>query len=385
VRRFKKIGLVLALAALVTSVAACSSDGDSQATTDTTAATGTTAASGGQPYAPRPLAQPATITVIAPPPGEFTLPFYVAMATDQFAEENLTVEVVTTDPTSGFGMMARGDAQLMATGFLPATINAMAEGIPLVWVGTLFQGTTTDEGFWLDSKYIGADGKLDKAKFLEDKPMLGSLTGPTGLAAYPIYRYFEEYGVSAENGDYSVQTFSTTGDMVIAMENGAIAGGYLTSPFYASFEKSGSARLVAASFGSEGAGSGNTAVWLADPPIYGGVWVASDEFLKTEPEVAAAFYRAIARTIDTYLQGNYKDSPHTDMIAAALKQTPEQFTAAEGYFIFEPDQAALTPEAISGVIDFWLDVGALQPDSGTTLDFDPAEFTVRTPIEDALG
>ncbi len=381
-RRFKNAGLVLLVGVLVTAVAACGSSGDSgQASTATTSPPSQSS----DPFAPKPLAQPATITVVVPPPGEFALPFYVAEATDQFAEENLTVETVTTDPTSAFALLARGDAQLMATGFLPSTITAMNEGLPLVWVGSLFQGTTTDEGFWLDEKYIGSDGKLDKAAFLGDKPTLGSLTGPTGLAAYPMYRYFEQYGVSAQNGDYTVQTFGTTGDMVAAMENGAIAGAYLTSPFYVPFQEKKSARLVAASFGSEGAGDGNTAVWLADPPIYGAVWVASNDFLRSEPDVAAAFFRAIARTVDTYLDGNYKTGPHSTLIAESINQTPEQFKAATGHFIFKPDQEALTTEAIEGVIDFWLKTGALQPNDGDRLDFDPAEHTVRTPIKDAIG
>jgi ABC-type nitrate/sulfonate/bicarbonate transport system substrate-binding protein len=359
-------------------VGACGTSGSSASRSSTTTAGATSTT----PYPPKPLKAHASITVVSPPPGEFNAGLAVAAKADEFAKENLTVKIVTTDPTSALALAANGQAQIVSSGLSSAQITAMLQGVPIVWVGTTFQGTSTDEGFWLSSKYIKSDGKLDTQKFLADKTTIGVLGGATGLAAYAAYGYFKQYGLSAAKGDYTVQPFGTTGDLVVALQRGSIAGAYLTSPFYVSFQQDGTAKWVATDYVVPPDKKG--VVYGPPQPIFGGVWLATRSFLKSQPDVAAAFFRAIARTDATYLQGNYKAGPNVDLIASALNQPTAQFTAASGVFVFQPNMPFLAPAAVDSLTQFWLLVGALKPNGGTQFTFNPAKYIDHSPIDTAL-
>ncbi len=289
---------------------------------------------------PRPLAERASVTVAIPGYIEPFLPPMLAEVAGEFEKENLDVSFSEQVSSTGLTLLASGDVDLQMVGVNAAFLNAVANGADVAFVAQITKTDLGFAGFYVRKEFLKPDGSLDvdKARGMKIVPGVGGL-GNGGML--PVYEYFKEYGLSM-TGDVEVVSLSSPADVAIALETGSIGGGLLLSPFWVDAREKDHSELVAAK------------------GFLAGGYAANKDFIENEPEVAAAFFRAVSRTIATYLQGETRTSPETlELVAEALKQPLEVIEASPGYEFDPTLPPPFNDEVFSGFQEMWFELGGI--------------------------
>lgn len=286
--------------------------------------------------APRPLPERQTVRMSSAFKAEFVAPILLADHFGEFDKENLDFEFVELGFSDAISQIASKQIDVAVGGTEAALFNAVHNGVGIKWgMGNFFPPDAGDEavpqtGLWVRNDAFENPDDPDLAELKGTK--IASAVGKGSSIAYPIAVAFEDAGLSLNDLEF-VQVPSP--EMVTALRNDAVQSAWLLDPYWIQASESPDLRLVATQPPGE--------------PI-GGLYFGEHMFGE-DREKALAFVRAVIRTINTYLDGDYQAddevmqalAEETGTTVEALASTPalvfdweiraETASRAQGYFI----------------------------------------------------
>jgi NitT/TauT family transport system substrate-binding protein len=242
-----------------------------------------------------PLAEttPFTVTVGAPQ-AEFAAILYLAETQGEFDAENLDVTIQTLPANDAWPLLAQGQVDGVWSGPEAAFHNLIAQDFNLRWVmGNYFPAPESQTGLWASE----ASGITDISELAGGT--IASLVGPGSVIMYPIAASLAEAGVSVT--EVEVATFPAA-DILPALQNGAVDAAWILDPGWAALVDDPAYTFL------QGQPPGEPLGGLGFGP----------SVLDENREAGVAFVRALIRTVNTYLAGDYKaDTATVDLIAQA--------------------------------------------------------------------
>jgi NitT/TauT family transport system substrate-binding protein len=257
-----------------------------------------------------PLAQPATVRVGVRRLSEDVAPVLLAEHFDEFAAEDLTVDIEEYGTAAElFAALDRGEVDVVAgqlDGPFFDTVHAgsdarVALGGPLAPAAD--DTATPQAGLWLRTDLLD---EPDDWEDLEDAGLpLGVEDSIGDAVAYPVDSVLEQDDMSLNAVQLAVEDGETAAQQ---LADGDLSGAWLEDPYWRSVvETDLPIELVATNPVAESLGGVVVAGRLLDP--------ARDR------TVGLAFSRAVIRTINTYLAGDYQDD---EEVVAALAEVTGQ-------------------------------------------------------------
>lgn len=341
----------LAVAALSMTVAlfAAACGGGGETTADNRVANAFPSVDSADPLAPVPLKEPKTVRVAVTSGALSYGALFAANGLGEFEKENLTVDVQVVPAQDAHVLLNQGRLDVAVTIPTPGVLNLISGGadVRVVFPGGGRQEDST-QGWYINKKALGPDGKFDP----EDVKGR-SLGVPTGRASGAMGLFFEKIraqGVDLKPDDIKFENLSGP-DIASALERGAIDIGYISNPFNDVIIKSGCCEIMPGLISSR-------------PSVY--YWF-SDTLRTKEPDVGLAFVRALARTTQTYLQGDFRTD---DKVVDALAEGSG--TEADVVRKLEPNKFGTNldgvPEEIASYQSWYLETDALAYRTPLTAD-----------------
>jgi NitT/TauT family transport system substrate-binding protein len=336
-RRHLAAGVTVAAALAASSVASASTAPPDSAATGDSAAAGSDWVSpfAGVDLSPQPLAETGHLTIVVAAKLEFAAPLILADAFGEFEKENLDVTVEVTQ--TSMAAIAAGDVDGSWGAPGADMVNAVNSGLDIKWIaGNYVPSPGSLSGLWMRKDVVG------------DPPDINALAGTTttnsqvgGVVTYFIDQLLQGSDVTIDQLAFEKLA---PADTLAALVNGALDGAWLIDPLYRQVEDDPNMVFVGgAPLGEVGGGllAGPT---LLDP---------------ANAEATQALLRAMARTIDTYLQPGYKDDP--DVVAALVEQSglDEETIQSSGELLFT---FAIAPDLITRMETTWDTLGLLESD-----------------------
>lgn len=251
--------------------------------------------------APAPLPRRTTVRVATPPAVPELAPLLLADALGEFAAENLDVELVELGTRDAHAALAVGDVDVVVGRIDGPYFDAVHDGsgARLVLGGTLAPDpddrAVSQTGLWVSDEAV-EDGGLTALQ-LQPVALPG---GIRSVATYPVGRRLG-------------QTEITLNDVAVVDQGGPDAAQALLDGELAAAWLDGGAWLPVSL--AEGF---HLAVTLPPSESLDGT-VMSARLLGPDRDVGVAYARAVIRTINTHLTGDYRsDGPVRDALAAAL-------------------------------------------------------------------
>lgn len=283
---------------------------------------------------PQPLAEPTTIVINTAARIESFTALFLADYMGEFEKENITVEF--TQVASADALVSLGQNQIQMMGVSPSAslFNAIGSGVDMRVVFPGYLNNLGEDGWWMSNDVIENGAESLKGA------TLASAVGPGSATILGLAAYLETGGLTVK--DVTVQAFPAA-DVATALTQGAVQGAYITSPVTTVVREAGVAEYVDSM--PDGVGSAIAA------------YVIGPQLLE-DTDVAAAVVRAMARTVITYLDGDYKSDPEmVENIAAALDRTPEEIEATPA-LEFDPT-FEIRGDYYTQMQELWLEVGGL--------------------------
>jgi NitT/TauT family transport system substrate-binding protein len=315
------------------------------------------------PEAPeaRPLATPATVRVGVPERLTAELaPLFVARDRGEFEAEGLSVEVVQLGDREAIDALAAGDVDLVAGNIDGPFLDALDDGSGARWVlggvvAPAANDTTVGQtGLWVRNAALGADGLSD----LDLQPVAVP-DGARSSATYPI-------------GLVLSQTDITLNEVAVTEDGGLNAAGrLLDGDLAAAWLDGGTWYEVAGHDGFFLAGT-----LPASETIDG--TVASERLLGADRAVGEAYARAIIRTINTYLTGDYRGDDDTMAVMAEVSGIAADDLATLPPLLFDWEVRDGTLSRIQSTL---LDLGGVTYDGASEVE----QYVDRSLAADAVG
>ncbi len=315
----------VALACLMLfAVTACGSSDDSADSSTTTAGSG-----GGLPTGmePQPLPSPTTVKVALSGKFDSFLNVLVGDSLGEFKKENITIEYVTATGPDQLQLLASNQVDATLSTIPASLFNAINQGEDLKVVGPLFQAGPEDlSGLWVSSELLSG-GNLDANKFRGNS--IASVGGEGSTTSFVIQDYLADYGITPDEINY--ERLTSPPDVLTALQNGAVKAAWLYSPTFREVANDPNYKFLVGQPNDASLGS----------ILYGST------LLNDKPVVGQAFMRAVARTVNEHLQGNYFADPA--VLAAASEQTgiPPERLRSNPMPVFNPNltiKPGLMPE-----------------------------------------
>jgi NitT/TauT family transport system substrate-binding protein len=337
----------------------CGSDGLTDAH-DLDASRAVARCAAGSP-APEPLAKPAHLRVALTQRGEAVAPVLLADSMGEFAAEGLDIELIERPATRAFAALAAGKIDAVVGPVDSPFFDAVHAGAGARWVlgGTLSSAPGDTDvpqaGLWLRSDGMQGEGLWNG--LVGTKVGLGA--GWRSAAVYPV-------AAAAGQGDLSlndVDLVEAAGDEAVdRLLDGELAAAWVDQP--------GWARVA------DAAGFALGATLPATEPIDG--TMLSERLLGSDRDVGLAYARAVIRTINTHLSGDYHDD--ADVVAALAEATNSDADdlAATPPLLFDWEIRSGTTERLQDVM---IEIGAV----GYERPLPENELVDRTLALDALG
>jgi NitT/TauT family transport system substrate-binding protein len=263
----------------------------------------------GSPAA-QPLAERATVRVAIPSRTEGAAPLFVADALDEFAAENLTVEVVDMPEDRAYAALVRGQIDAVVGGIdAPFFNTAIRHSDARVVLGgplSRAPGDTevTQGGLWATRSSLP---DLDDWSTIHDHAVATS-GGEGSAALYPIETIFGQQSVSPNAVEIVAATPEEAARRLTA---GEISLAWLPQPVASSVAGDDALQLVATLPASES----------IEGTVFG------PRLWKSERAVGLAYVRAIVRTINTHLADGYDDAAR-EVLAKAMDVEPGHMEGA---------------------------------------------------------
>jgi NitT/TauT family transport system substrate-binding protein len=335
--------------------AACGSDDDgSDATASETQSTSapSEAANGddADPLAPQPLAERASIKIGLAGYFEANLPYVLAQELGEFEKENIEAEITVVPTTEAALLLSRSDLDLVPGSLSPGYLNVLHQGSNIKAVLPMQEHQPdgdVQQGLWVRKDVEGSDGF--QGSDLEDKRVATIL----GAGASTLVGLYEEVlkpeGVDPK--DIRWERLEAP-DMPNALINGAVDAAWVHTPFWPSLVGDDCCDFVG--------------TW----PKYPTYVFFGPTLLDADPEVGAAVLRAIARTEDTYLQGEYNKNPDVTKIMVDQFQIPADSLENHINLYWNPD-LEMYPDSIEILQEYYFAADAgleYEEDDALTVD-----------------
>jgi NitT/TauT family transport system substrate-binding protein len=281
---------------------------------------------------------------------EFNSGFLLAQEFGEFAKENLKVTLSRVASADSYLLMTQGKIHLRSGGIDVPMLNLITQKDAVRQVGHVFDlNKDSKEGFWVRNEYFNADGSVNKAK-IPGMSINPGAQGASSSSTLAVIAWLKDNGYTLKDVKVTSLNF---GDDIVALGNSAIQAAYVITPFWNKLEQTNVARYIN--------GSGFSLASYTMPT----------DFMKNQPDVARAIMRAIVRTTQTYLQGDYHKDPK--ILAALVKvlNTPEASITGVLPLNFVPDLmfAKVSLDAMQACQDMWLSQpGTLQYQQALPLD-----------------
>ncbi|MHB1534932.1 MAG: ABC transporter substrate-binding protein [Acidimicrobiales bacterium] len=295
--------LVAFAAALSLLLGACGSSGGSGATATTTHTSG-----------------PATLTsvTVAYVPLPLFEPLFVAMHDGYFTQRGIAVHLtVVGSGQSATTLAATNRVQVVLGGFSAGMFNAIHEGLAFTVVGSMAEEAPgTPANGLVVAKALDASGKVTTPAGL--KGMKIAVAGGSGAAgAYLLAAALAPYHVDLSQVTLVNLSFP---EMQSALQSGAVAAAYMSTPFLGAALSSGAGQLLV------GAPVGTAVTGV----IYGGTFARS--------KTAQAFFDALVEAAKQ-LQGSAANSPANLVIVSQATGEKMSLLQAEPPNVFSPNLA----------------------------------------------
>jgi NitT/TauT family transport system substrate-binding protein len=345
---------IVVLIAVALVVAGCGSDGGDNAGAPSADSQTTEGAS---PFNPVPLPEETSVTVAIPAPVEPMSALLLADHFGEFEKENLDVEIVSVPSTDSLPQLASGELDFAMTSFQVSLLNAIDQGFEIKMIAPLMSGIGgNQEGLYIRNELV--DGAPEN---LEGKTFGFSITPFAGGApVLAIGDYLDEGGVGIDE----VEGAQVSNDARLAsLESGDVDGIWMIAPVPPEIDDTATR---VATYGE----AGSLAGVLAGPAMLDG-----------DAAVPQAFLRALARTTDTYLQGEYFSDPEVVRAMSEITGAPETAFVAGQEYVWSPTLDLPPGDAVDRMQEYLLQRGDL-------LTFDepmPYEQLVDASFVDSLG
>jgi ABC-type nitrate/sulfonate/bicarbonate transport system substrate-binding protein len=245
------------------------------------------------------------------------------------------------------------------TAFRAGTFNVVNSGLPVAWVAHIYNGDTSQQGLWVRNEFLLPNGKIDPDKIDGLRVTLGPSSNIDAASMYYFYNWLKENGKTVD--DVEFVNLGSASDMLVALESGSIDAAGLLTPFWV--EAQDIAKPVA------GVGFQSSA------------YLINTDWAADNMEAATAFFRAIARTIDENLTGDYKSDPELVAMIAEIMGVEPEIVAGSPSLVYDPE-LPLDVEVAEGLQDIWLEIGGI---FDYTEPLDINRIVYRDPIENLYG
>lgn len=259
--------------------------------------------------APKPLSTKQSLKVGIPSKLELEAPALLAQTYGEFAKENLAVSFVTDTVPNLLTLLGQNKIDLVYAGAQALVFNALHDGVPIRWVSGV-ASSAPDSGLFMSTKYGSSATDFDP------KVLRGKNIGvnPGGLAApseYGLYDAIRKAGLSPS--DVTMTPFSDPAAMVQALDSGTIDGATLGPPYTAAIRQG--------------------VAFQAEPGYPSTIQIAgyfaTTQLLDSHRDAGVAFFRALERTVNTHLSGDYhRDTDVMTKMADQLGTTVASLRAA---------------------------------------------------------
>lgn len=283
--------------------------------------------------APKPLSQSTNLTVSIPWRLEFAAPILLANSMGEFAKENLTITIVAMPGYDAIPQLAQGQLDASVGGYEVAFFNAERIGLPVRAVmGNYFPPSAGDYSVPQTGLWCRRDSFSDPANpnLLETQDMTWSTaTGKSSVAFFysveELTKRFPEFDAERVKTTVLPATESPT-----ALQNGAVDCATLIDPVWLGF--TGGDYVLAAT-------------QVPVEPM--GFVLFGKSLLHDSPAVGDAFMRAVVRTINTYLSGDYHQNDAVmTQLAKDMNQPNADFMKKTPSLVFDWELRAGTAERI---------------------------------------
>ena len=300
---------------------------------------------------PKPLAETTDVTISVSGSVASFLPILIAQSSGEFERENLNVEIEIIPATEGTLLVAQGELDAAAVAVNAGNMNLIGTGQPLRFAFPYepeFAPETRGSGVWVRKDVIGDDG------FQPDDLRGVPIASSTGIASGTLgYFYLNFLNVDGDFpiSDLNAQQFANP-DTPEALANGGLGAGIVFAPFQRVVEESGCCEYIENS----------------DPSFPFGWFIIGQRFYEDERDVGVAFFRAIARTAATQLQGDYIDDPVVGPLIAEALEQPLEDLQAQDQAVWDPT-FPIDPEGVLATLDYWREIpGVLEFDNELDVD-----------------
>jgi NitT/TauT family transport system substrate-binding protein len=283
---------------------------------------------------PRPLEERVTLTAATAGTGEGYAALTMAEAMGEFDKENIDMQIEVVSPASSiFALMSQDRLDLAVTAPFAGMFNQAAEGsnIRFVTGGGEISGVA-DAGWWQRPGGDGATSACD----LKGKSVAIQTGGESNPLALSLDTYLDSCNLSIK--DVTLVEL-TPPETVQALQNGAVELGSVAIPFANPLKETGDAVLVAR--------------WNE-----GIIGTVMGNLRQDRPEVAQAVVRAMLRTSQTYLQGDYYSDPEVLAALSTIVGVDESVLQEGVPRNFDPNLVPPT-DAVVPLEEFWIRVGGL--------------------------
>lgn len=283
--------------------------------------------------APKPLSKSTNLTVSIPWKLEFAAPILLANSMGEFAKENLTITTVALPGYDAIPQLAQGQLDASVGGFEVAFFNAERIGLPVRAVmGNYYPPFAGDYSVPQTGLWCRRDAFTDPSNpnLLETQDMTWSTaTGKSSVAFFyaveELTKKFPEFDAERVKTVVLPATESPT-----ALTNGAVDCSVLVDPVWQNF--AGGDYVMAAT-------------QVPAEPL--GFVLFGKSLLHDSPAVGDAFMRAVVRTINTYLTGDYHQNDAVmAQLAADMNQPSADFMKKTPSLVFDWELRAGTSERI---------------------------------------
>ncbi|WP_214102627.1 ABC transporter substrate-binding protein [Acrocarpospora catenulata] len=297
--RFRTRAMAATLVAAAALLSACGGD-SSAGGGDVTVVP--TAAAGQDPLAPQALKERTTIKVGLSSKLEVYLPILLGQEFGEFEKENLEVQVEYMPPTDSPLLLTQGKLDIIYSGFTAGVLNLISgnKSVRFAYPGGTVSSDT--QGIYLTNAFPEISA-LTAADFKGKKIMTSS--GSASSTSYFLWKKATELtgGDSLQPTDINWEA-SQLPEIPLILKRGAADGGQVISPYHNQLLSESCCKIFPGAYPK----SPQTG-YLVGPALAG------------KKDVALAFFRTLARTERTYLQGNYHDDAK---VLEAMAKTMEQ-------------------------------------------------------------
>lgn len=257
--------------------------------------------------APQPLSQPVKLRVSIAFRGEYAAPVLLAQSLGEFEKENLSVEFITLLTSDAIPQLSQGQLDAAVGGYDLSLFNASRIGLTVRAVlGNYYPPSAGDysiqqTGLWCRRDAFSNPANPDPAE--TQRLRWGSAVGKSSSGIYYAIAELKKR-VPNFDGDALPVINIPSSEMTTGLKNGAIDCAILIDPLWVEFSTPDYVMM---------------ATQLPGEPL--GAVLFGKSLLRDTPAVGDAFARAVIRTINTYLSGDYHQNPVVmAAIAAAINQ-----------------------------------------------------------------